>query len=131
MIRRPPRSTRTDTLFPYTTLFRSSVSGALAHLERGGVDLRMGAVLVVGGLIGSLVGAGLFELLTAWGQIDTIINILYVVLLGSVGGIMAREALGVLRNMRHGLTAPARKRPIGRAAGRERGGKYAGIRRGG
>src|SRR3546814_964195 len=69
MIRRPPRSTRTDTLFPYTTLFRSSVSGALAHLERGGVDLRMGAVLVVGGLIGSLVGAGLFELLTAWGQI--------------------------------------------------------------
>src|SRR3546814_2593513 len=29
MIRRPPRSTRTDTLFPYTTLFRSPVSGAL------------------------------------------------------------------------------------------------------
>src|SRR3546814_17838067 len=27
MIRRPPRSTRTDTLFPYTTLFRSSASG--------------------------------------------------------------------------------------------------------
>src|SRR3546814_15849156 len=26
MIRRPPRSTRTDTLFPYTTLFRSTVS---------------------------------------------------------------------------------------------------------
>src|SRR3546814_8598229 len=29
MIRRPPRSTLTDTLFPYTTLFRSSVLGAL------------------------------------------------------------------------------------------------------
>src|SRR3546814_9408416 len=28
MIRRPPRSTRTDTLFPYTTLFRSVVSAA-------------------------------------------------------------------------------------------------------
>src|SRR3546814_1427669 len=28
MIRRPPRSTRTDTLFPYTTLFRSSADGA-------------------------------------------------------------------------------------------------------
>src|SRR3546814_19975346 len=28
MIRRPPRSTRTDTLFPYTTLFRSRVDGA-------------------------------------------------------------------------------------------------------
>src|SRR3546814_2149073 len=31
MIRRPPRSTRTDTLFPYTTLFRSIVRNALDH----------------------------------------------------------------------------------------------------
>src|SRR3546814_14486275 len=34
MIRRPPRSTRTDTLFPYTTLFRSEVEGALLKLAR-------------------------------------------------------------------------------------------------
>src|SRR3546814_14701219 len=33
MIRRPPRSTRTDTLFPYTTLFRSGWSSALAAIE--------------------------------------------------------------------------------------------------
>src|SRR3546814_16499919 len=32
MIRRPPRSTRTDTLFPYTTLFRSNVREELAQL---------------------------------------------------------------------------------------------------
>src|SRR3546814_8656397 len=32
MIRRPPRSTRTDTLFPYTTLFRSGLRGLVAHL---------------------------------------------------------------------------------------------------
>src|SRR3546814_387829 len=44
MIRRPPRSTRTDTLFPYTTLFRSDVVGSLrtfAGLDRlalGGGD---------------------------------------------------------------------------------------------
>src|SRR3546814_13792338 len=31
MIRRPPRSTRTDTLFPYTTLFRSRADGLVAH----------------------------------------------------------------------------------------------------
>src|SRR3546814_7159302 len=31
MIRRPPRSTRTDTLFPYTTLFRSSIDHDLVH----------------------------------------------------------------------------------------------------
>src|SRR3546814_8814699 len=36
MIRRPPRSTRTDTLFPYTTLFRSlEVDGMLRELSRG------------------------------------------------------------------------------------------------
>src|SRR3546814_16897373 len=34
MIRRPPRSTRTDTLVPYTTLFRS-VAKAVHHIERG------------------------------------------------------------------------------------------------
>src|SRR3546814_2344286 len=36
MIRRPPRSTRTDTLFPYTTLFRSAaydLPGARSHLD--------------------------------------------------------------------------------------------------
>src|SRR3546814_2967517 len=33
MIRRPPGSTRTDTLFPYTTLFRSSSEGKLAYLQ--------------------------------------------------------------------------------------------------
>src|SRR3546814_18643670 len=32
MIRRPPRSTRTDTLFPYTTLFRSDLAQLRAHL---------------------------------------------------------------------------------------------------
>src|SRR3546814_9130844 len=34
MIRRPPRSTRTDTLFPYTTLFRSADRGARAGRSR-------------------------------------------------------------------------------------------------
>src|SRR3546814_2056881 len=82
----------------------------MAYLERDGVDLRMGTVLVVGGLIGSLIGAGLFELLTAWGQIDTVISILYVAMLGSVGTIMAREAWGALRLMKAGLPPPARKR---------------------
>src|SRR3546814_17039956 len=41
MIRRPPRSTRTDTLFPYTTLFRSIVE---AIVERDDAGLRAGAV---------------------------------------------------------------------------------------
>src|SRR3546814_19400911 len=44
MIRRPPRSTRTDTLFPYTTLFRSNQdSAALAALARADVLIRRNA----------------------------------------------------------------------------------------
>src|SRR3546814_1364962 len=43
MIRRPPRSTRTDTLFPYTTLFRSLDVGRLVDDDRGAADLRAGA----------------------------------------------------------------------------------------
>src|SRR3546814_14610150 len=49
MIRRPPRSTRTDTLFPYTTLFRSSmeiVAEGLAFPE-GPVAMADGSVIVV------------------------------------------------------------------------------------
>src|SRR3546814_20592206 len=38
MLRRPPRSTRTDTLFPYTTLFRSVDGGERRHVERRGAD---------------------------------------------------------------------------------------------
>src|SRR3546814_6391961 len=37
MIRRPPRSTRTDTLFPYTTLFRSLLAAELAEEDRSGI----------------------------------------------------------------------------------------------
>src|SRR3546814_13069843 len=39
MIRRPPRSTRTDTLFPYTTLFRSPNIGALRALKAAGASV--------------------------------------------------------------------------------------------
>src|SRR3546814_21074113 len=42
MIRRPPRSTRTDTLFPYTTLFRSEVD----HLIFGELRARLGIDVV-------------------------------------------------------------------------------------
>src|SRR3546814_5124731 len=48
MIRRPPRSTRTDTLFPYTTLFRSPVAidpGDAASLSDSDLELLMWRVL--------------------------------------------------------------------------------------
>src|SRR3546814_2583005 len=55
MIRRPPRSTRTDTLFPYTTLFRSpAVLQPAAQLRRADVPGRAGG----GDVVEHLAGAG-------------------------------------------------------------------------
>lgn len=88
----------------------ASVSGVFAHLRRDGVDFRMGGVLVLGGVIGSVAGAGIFRLLQASGQIDTVINILYVVMLGSIGGLMLREALQAIGAMRGGAAPRPRKR---------------------
>lgn len=80
-----------------TQVTGASVSGVLAHSKRKGVDYRMGMVMVGGGVLGALIGAGLFSLLRAVGQIDVVISVLYVVLLGTIGSLMLREALTALR----------------------------------
>jgi len=79
-----------------TQITGSSVSGVFAHLRRGGVDLKMGAVMVAGGVFGSLAGAGIFRLLQKSGQIDLVIAFLYVVLLGSIGALMLKDAVVAL-----------------------------------
>ncbi len=79
-----------------TQITGTSVSGMLAHRRRRGVDYRMGAVLVAGGFFGALAGGGLFRLLQDTGQIDTVIALLYVILLGSIGILMAKEAATAL-----------------------------------
>ena len=79
-----------------TQITGASVSGVMVHMRRGGVDLKMAAVMIVGGLFGSLVGAVLFRLLQASGQIDVVIGSLYVVILGWIGGLMLKDALVAL-----------------------------------
>ena len=74
----------------------ASVSGVLAHGHRGGVDYQMGGVLVAGGGIGSLLGGFLFRVLQDVGQIDTVVNVMYVLMLGGIGIVMAREAISAL-----------------------------------
>lgn len=93
-----------------TQVTGASVSGVLAHLSRNTVDVRMGVVLVAGGMLGTIVGAGLFSVLDKVGQIDTVIGILYVVLLGSVGGLMAKEAIHALVALHSGNRPAASKR---------------------
>jgi uncharacterized membrane protein YfcA len=79
-----------------TQITGTSVSGVLAHRRRKGVDYRMGAVVISGGLLGAAAGGGIFRLLQDTGQIDTVINILYVVLLGTIGVLMAKESATAL-----------------------------------
>lgn len=90
-----------------TQITGASVSGVYAHLRRGGVDLKMGGVMIVGGTMGSLVGALLFRILQASGQIDLIIGFLYVILLGGIGGLMLKDALVAL-----GWVNPSRQTSI-------------------
>src|SRR3546814_14999112 len=51
MIRPPPRSTRTDTLFPYTTLFRSEILAQFAFGKRRGADIGAALGLAVPGQV--------------------------------------------------------------------------------
>ncbi|MGB3147974.1 MAG: sulfite exporter TauE/SafE family protein [Paracoccaceae bacterium] len=75
----------------------SSISGVLAHLKRKTVDIRMGTILLVGGIIGSMLGISLFNYLTKLGQIELAVQLCYVVFLGSVGLMMLIESVNSLR----------------------------------
>jgi uncharacterized protein len=88
----------------------ASVSGVFAHRQRGGVDVQIGGVMVAGGILGAGIGAALFRLLESLGQIDTVINILYVVLLGTIGALMGRESIQALRQQKSERPRAAKRR---------------------
>ncbi len=74
-------------------ILASSLSGVLAQLRRKAVDLKMGWVLVGGGLVGSALGVEIFGLLLRLGQIDLFVSLAYVLFLGTVGALMLAESL--------------------------------------
>jgi uncharacterized membrane protein YfcA len=86
----------------------SSFSGVLAHLRRKTVDLRMGTVLLIGGLVGAAFGVMLFNHLKSLGQVDLLVRLCYVVFLGIIGALMFVESLNALRKARKG--APPRRK---------------------
>ena len=90
-----------------TQVTGASVSGVIAQDKRGGVDYRMGSVMVAGGVIGSGIGALLFNFFRSIGQIDVVISALYVILLGTIGTMMARESIQAIRG---GAQTQARRR---------------------
>ncbi len=87
----------------------SSFSGVLAHFKRKTVDLRMGTVLLIGGLVGAALGVMVFNYLKAQGQVDLLVKLCYVVFLGVIGGLMFIESLNAIRKIKKGKL-PARKK---------------------
>jgi uncharacterized membrane protein YfcA len=88
----------------------SSFSGVLAHFKRKTVDLRMGTVLLVGGLIGSAIGIVVFNYLRAQGQVDLLVKLCYVLFLGLIGSLMFIESLNAIRRSGKPGALPTRKR---------------------
>ncbi|MEX5728260.1 putative membrane protein YfcA [Rhodovulum iodosum] len=86
----------------------SSFSGVLAHLKRKTVDLKMGTVLLAGGLAGAWAGVAVFNLLREMGQVDLLVRLCYVLFLGVIGTLMFVESLRAIRRSRGGAP-PKRK----------------------
>jgi len=84
----------------------SSLSGALAQWRRQGVDIRMGAMLLTGGFLGSAAGVYVFRILQELGQIELVVTGSYVVLLGSIGGLMLNESIRTIRAAKAGTPLP-------------------------
>ena len=76
-----------------TQITGASVSGAMVHMRRGGIDMKMAGVMIAGGFFGSFVGAALFRLLQSSGQIDVVIGFLYVLILSWIGVLMLLDSL--------------------------------------
>lgn len=95
-----------------TQVTGASVSGVIAQDKRGGVDYRMGSVMVAGGVIGSGIGALLFNFFRSIGQIDVVISALYVILLGSIGTMMARESIQAIRGSTQKQAPRRRHHPL-------------------
>lgn len=88
----------------------SSFSGVLAHLKRKTVDLKMGSVLLIGGLIGAAFGVLVFNYLKSLGQVDLLVRLCYVVFLGIIGSLMFVESLKAIRQSgKPGATLKRRK----------------------
>jgi hypothetical protein len=90
----------------------SSMSGALAQWRKRAIDFTMAGVMLAGGVGGTLFGVWLFALMRRQGQMDLIVSLTYVIMLGSIGVIMLRESLATLKAYRTGVTVS--NRPVNR-----------------
>jgi uncharacterized membrane protein YfcA len=71
----------------------AALVGAIRQSSKKSVDYKMGLWLLLGGLAGSATGVGIFRILQQLGQIDFVVRISYLLLLGTIGGLMLTESL--------------------------------------
>ncbi len=79
----------------------ASTSGTLAHYRLGNVDMKMGILLLIGGILGGAVGVQVIKVLRALGNADFLINVTYVIMLGFVGSYMFVESLQSLKKSKN------------------------------
>ncbi|WP_071673872.1 sulfite exporter TauE/SafE family protein [Nioella nitratireducens] len=91
----------------------SSISGVIAHFQRKTVDLKMGIVLLIGGLVGAALGVQVFAALERIGQVDLLVRLCYVVFLGIIGAMMLIESIRAIRASKRSGGAPAPRRQRG------------------
>jgi uncharacterized protein len=84
----------------------ASTSGTLAHFRLGNVDIKMGLLLLLGGIAGGSIGVQIIKILRQLGNADFLISITYVLMLGFVGGYMFLESLQAMRKSK---SAPAKQ----------------------
>ena len=89
----------------------SSFSGALAHLKRKTVDIKMGLILLIGGLLGAGIGLIIFNYLKSLGQVDLLVKLCYVAFLGIIGSLMFIESLRAILKTQSGAIPKKVRRP--------------------
>jgi len=77
-----------------------SVSGATTHWYKKTLDYKMGMMIVIGGLIGSVIGIEIFKYLSEIGNINTIIALAYIYLLAIIGTIIFVEGVRELSDLK-------------------------------
>ena len=87
----------------------SSVSGAVAQYRRKNIDVKLGVVLLLGGILGSTIGVQTVAILRRVGQFDLFISLSYVTFLGIIGTLMLIESINTMREVKAGRPVSARR----------------------
>ncbi len=87
----------------------ATFSGVVTHWKRKTLDLKMGTLMLCGGLTGTATGVYIFRLLREMGQMEFGVAVSYVVLLGTVGSLMLAESIKTIRDVKAGRSSGGRK----------------------